>query len=159
MTYLFLLLSLCVHPKSSPLGSLRQGTVYWSTIGSSSSPHFHLKFTAFTLSSLHITTAHFFTFAFTLHWGEQGGGVSGRGRFKGGGDGGLGKELCSGSCEASHTVTQFSFHGSYVAATKQQQTPTTTNKKKALSPPRLLSPNPLPLSPPFAPDKQCLPGQ
>ena len=42
--------------------------VYWSTIGNSSSPHFHLKATGFTLSSLHTTTAHFFTFAVTLHF-------------------------------------------------------------------------------------------
>ena len=44
--------------------------VYWSTIGSSSSPHFHLKFTGFTLSLLYtsIHTAHFFSFAVTLHF-------------------------------------------------------------------------------------------
>ena len=36
--------------------------VYWSAIGTSSSRHFHLKVTRFTLSWLHTTTAHFFTF-------------------------------------------------------------------------------------------------
>ena len=42
--------------------------IYWSTIGASSPPHFQLIFTGFTLYSLHTTTAHFLTFAVTLHF-------------------------------------------------------------------------------------------
>ena len=41
--------------------------IYWSTIGKSS-PHVLLKFTGFTSSALHTTTAHFLTFAVTLHF-------------------------------------------------------------------------------------------
>ena len=33
---------------------------YWSALGNSSSPHFHLKVTGFTLPSLHTSTAHCF---------------------------------------------------------------------------------------------------
>ena len=44
--------------------------VYWSAIGTYSSPHFHLKVTAFILCSLHTSTAHCFTFAVTLHFLE-----------------------------------------------------------------------------------------
>ena len=50
MIYPFLLLSPCVHPRSSHLRSLHQGTyAYWSTIDSRSSSHFHLKSTCFFL--------------------------------------------------------------------------------------------------------------
>ena len=66
--YALLLLLLYVYPTSSLLISLRQGYVYWCTIGSSSSPHFELKFTACTSFSLLTTTAHFSAFAVTLHF-------------------------------------------------------------------------------------------
>ena len=42
--------------------------VYWSAIGNPSSPHFQMKVTGFTLSSLHTTTAHVYTFDNTLHF-------------------------------------------------------------------------------------------
>ena len=42
--------------------------VYWAAIGNSCSPHYHLKVTGFSLSSLHTTTAHFCTSAVTLHF-------------------------------------------------------------------------------------------
>ena len=41
---------------------------YWSAIGNLCSPHFHLKVTGFSSSSLHTTAAHFVTFAVTLHF-------------------------------------------------------------------------------------------
>ena len=66
--YPFLLLSLWVHPESSPLVSLRQSMYIDLRLGKSSSPHFDLKATGFNLSSLHTITAHVFTFAVTLHF-------------------------------------------------------------------------------------------
>ena len=54
-----------------PLRSLRRDTYTWSSMGSSSSHHFPLKFTGSTLSSIHTTAtttkAHCFTFTVTLH--------------------------------------------------------------------------------------------
>ena len=55
------------HPKTIYFDISTPRYVYWSAIGNSSSPHFHLKVTGFTLSSLHAITAHFFTFAVTLY--------------------------------------------------------------------------------------------
>jgi len=52
---------LCLYPKEQPFEISTPRYVYWSTIGNSSSPHFQLKFTGFTLSSLQ-TTAHFFLY-------------------------------------------------------------------------------------------------
>ena len=42
--------------------------VYWSTIGNSSFPHFHLNVAGFSLSSLHTPTAHFFLRSLSLQF-------------------------------------------------------------------------------------------
>ena len=54
-------------PRAECLAISTPRYVYWSTIGTSSSPYFQLKFTGLNLSSLPTTTAHFNTFADTLH--------------------------------------------------------------------------------------------
>ena len=67
MLYPFLLFSLCVYPKNSPLRSLRQGTYIGLRFLGTSSPPFYMKVSGFNLFLLHTATAHFFTFAFPLH--------------------------------------------------------------------------------------------
>ena len=64
----FLLLLLCVHPKSSLLRFLRQGTYIGQQSVNHISPNFHSNVTGFSLSSLHITTAHSFTFAASVYF-------------------------------------------------------------------------------------------
>ena len=54
------------YDRSSQISTARY--VYRPTTGNSSSPHFQLKFTGFTSSSFHTSTAHSLTFAVTLHF-------------------------------------------------------------------------------------------
>ena len=65
--YLPITFAMCASREQS-LETSTPTYVHCSAIGNLSSPHFHLNVTGFTLSLLHTTTAHFCTFAVTLHF-------------------------------------------------------------------------------------------